>query len=87
MFQYCELTTGMFIIYEDDGDGFAYRTGGYLITRLEAARIKKRLTVTLFSQEGQWKAPERTLRIASVANGKIQYSAWKKGNTATMKIK
>ena len=74
-------------LYEDDGDGFAYRTGDYLITRLEATRTKKRLTVTLSPQEGQWTAPERTLRIASVSNGKIQYSAWQKGNTATLKLK
>ena len=74
-------------LYEDDGDGFAYRTGGYLITRLEATRTKKRLTVTLSPQEGQWTAPERTLCIASVSNGKIQYSAWQKGNTATLKLK
>lgn len=74
-------------LYEDAGDGFGYRTGDYLVTKIEASIDKNRLTVALAPVEGKREAPSRSLRIAYVKGGKVQYSAWQTGNTATMKIK
>jgi len=74
-------------LYEDAGDGFGYRTGDYLVTKIEASIDKNRLMVALAPVEGMREAPSRSLRIAYVKGGKVQYSAWQTGNTATMKIK
>ena len=74
-------------LYEDDGDGFGYCNGDYLVTKLEATLRKKQLTVNLTALEGKRTAPTRFLRIAYVSNGRVQYSSWQKGDSATMKIK
>ena len=87
-------------LYEDDGDGFAYRYGNYQLSRFEAALQKRQLTVTIQSLNcqssmvnGQWSmvngqsSAPRFLRIAYVSKGRVQYSAWQQGDTATMKVK
>lgn len=74
-------------LYEDAGDGFGYRTGDYLLSQMEATLQKRQLTVTLQRAEGQRPEAGRTLRIGYVKNGRVQYSAWQQGNTATMKVK
>lgn len=74
-------------LYEDDGDGFSYRTGDYLVTKLDASLRKKQLTVSLTAVEGKRTSDTRYLRIAYVRKGSVQYSAWQKGDSATMKIR
>lgn len=74
-------------LYEDDGDGYGYRHGDYLVTKMEANLQKKQLHVTLSAVEGDREAPVRRLRIAFVRDGKVQYSAWQEGSSATMKIR
>ncbi len=74
-------------LYEDAGDGFAYRQGDYLVSKMEASLEKKCLTVSVTASEGNRQAPRRTLRIACVRNGKVRYSAWQQGDTATMRIR
>ena len=74
-------------LYEDDGDGFSYRTGDYLVTKLDASLRKKQLTVSLTAVEGKRTVATRYLRIAYVRKGSVQYSAWQKGDSATMKIR
>ncbi len=74
-------------LYEDDGDGYGYHHGDYLVTKMEANLQKKQLHVTLSAVEGDREAPVRRLRIAFVKDGKVQYSAWQEGSSATMKIR
>ena len=75
-------------VYEDEGDGFSYREGNYLLSTAEASLTKKQLTVTLSQSEGRMAAPAaRTLRIGYVKGGRVQYSAWQQGTTASMKVK
>lgn len=74
-------------LYEDEGDGFSYREGNYALSTLKASLDKKILTVSVCQTEGTMSKPERSLRIAYVKNGKVQYSAWQKGNQASMKVK
>ena len=74
-------------LYEDDGDGYGYRHGDYLVTKMEANLQKKQLHVTLSAVEGDREPPVRRLRIAFVKDGKVQYSAWQEGSSATMKIR
>lgn len=74
-------------IYEDDGDGFSYREGNYLLSRFDATLQKRQLTVTTAPAEGKRPQADRTLRIGYVKNGRVQYSDWQQGNTANMKVK
>ena len=74
-------------IYEDEGDGFSYRDGNYLLSRFDATLQKRLLTVTMTPAEGKMPETERTLRIGYVKNGRVQYSAWQHGCTATLRIK
>jgi len=74
-------------LYEDDGDGFSYRKGNYRLSTIEAKLEKKLLTININKVEGQMASPARTLRIAYVKGGKVQYSAWQQGTTVMMKIK
>ena len=74
-------------LYEDDGDGFAYRRGNYLLSRFEATLLKRQLTVTMTAAEGKRQDKARTLRIGCVKGGRVQYSPWQQGSTATMKVK
>ena len=75
------------VLYEDDGDGFSYRSGNYRVLSLTAALQKRQLTVTVSQTEGSMAPLPRTLRIAFVRNGRVQYSAWQQGNVARMKVK
>ena len=73
-------------LYEDAGDGFAYRTGDYSLSQLEATLNKRQLYVRVTRKEGRREQSSRVLRIGYVKNGKVRYSAWQKGEMATMKI-
>ncbi len=75
------------LVYEDEGDGFSYRDGNYLLSRFDATLQKRLLTVTMTPAEGKMSETERTLRIGYVKNGRVQYSAWQHGCTATLRIK
>ena len=74
-------------LYEDDGDGFGYRTGDYSLSLLQATLQKRQLTVTVAPAEGKRAAADRTLRIVYVKNGRVQCSPWQHGQTVTMKVK
>lgn len=74
-------------LYEDDGDGFSYRHGNYLLSNIEATLQKRQLTVTMSLAEGQFPARARTLRIGYVKGGRVQYSTWQQGDAVTMKVK
>jgi len=75
------------LVYEDEGDGFSYRDGNYLLSRFDATLQKRLLTVTMTPAEGKMPETDRTLRIGYVKNGRVQYSAWQHGCTATLRIK
>ena len=74
-------------LYEDEGDGFGYRQGFYRLSNITAQLNKRQLTVSLQHAEGKMPETDRTLRIGYVKNGRVQYSAWQHGCTATLKIK
>lgn len=69
-------------LYEDAGDGFAYRTGHYALSTLEATLTKKQLTVSIRQTEGLQQQPVRTLRIAYLSNGRVQLSPWQRLSAA-----
>ena len=61
-------------LYEDEGDGYAYRTGAYNRYEFKASTDKKgRITVTMNSVGGQRELKAKTLRIGFVTDGQITY--------------
>lgn len=74
-------------LYEDDGDGFSYRSGNYRLTAISAQLEKKQLSVNMKQTEGLMAAPHRTLRVAYMKKGRLHYSNWQSGNHTTIKIK
>ncbi|MDD2763524.1 MAG: glycoside hydrolase family 31 protein [Opitutaceae bacterium] len=50
-------------LYEDDGDGYAYRDGGYLLTTYAAVRQGDEVVVTIAQAEGKRPRPARRLVI------------------------
>lgn len=57
-------------LYEDEGEGFAYQKGDYLLTHYEAALVSGELArnggevvVRIAKSEGQRQRPKRTLHV------------------------
>lgn len=75
------------VLYEDDGDGFSYRSGNYRVLSLTATLQKRQLTVSVRQTEGNMAPLPRTLRVGFVKNGRVQYSAWQQGDMIQLKIK
>ncbi|KAF0093204.1 MAG: alpha-glucosidase [Puniceicoccaceae bacterium 5H] len=55
-------------LYEDDGDGFDYREGDYLLTTYEAVRQGDEVTVRVVSTEGDRPRPERPVVVEIVGD-------------------
>ena len=80
-----EMTTDsltLFVCLDANG-----KAKGQLYEDEGATLTKKQLSININKVEGQMEKPARTIRIAYVKGGKVQYSAWQKGNQATMKVK
>ena len=73
-------------LYEDKGNGFEFETGDFAEYDITASLLGKSLTATLIQTAGKRKCNSRTLRIAYVTDGKIAYSDWQHGDTATFTI-
>lgn len=76
-------------LYEDAGDGFDYRHGDYAVFNIKGEVTRQRksriLTVTLERTDGQRATAVREVRIGLVRDGKITYSPWTAGTSATLK--
>ena len=73
-------------LYEDKGNGYEFETGDFAEYDITAALEGKNLTATIKQTAGNRKHPSRSLRIAYVTDGKLQYSAWQQGDTAKFTI-
>lgn len=65
-------------LYEDDGDGFGYKNGDYLITHYEAEKISGpgaahgEVVIRISSIEGQRERPKRTLHVRLLIGENVQ---------------
>ena len=57
------------ILYEDDGDGFDYKEGRYLLTYYEAFLEGKELSLHITSSSGHSERPRRVLNIHLLIGG------------------
>ncbi|KAL5199105.1 hypothetical protein ABZP36_002617 [Zizania latifolia] len=51
------------VLYEDDGDGYEFMRGNYLLTHYVAELHSSVVTVKVSQTEGSWKRPKRRLNI------------------------
>ena len=56
-------------LYEDDGDGFDYKKGRYLLTYYEAFLEGKELSLQVASSSGHLERPRRVLNIHVLIGG------------------
>jgi alpha-glucosidase len=56
-------------LYEDNGDGYDYQKGQFLLTEYKAIRESNEVSVRVLSQTGEWERPARSVQIVVVGNG------------------
>ncbi|KAL0856971.1 hypothetical protein Bca101_062125 [Brassica carinata] len=64
------------LLFEDDGDGYGYKEGSYLITHYVAERQSSIVTVKIFKTEGEWERPKRRIHIQLLLGGGAMLDAW-----------
>ncbi len=57
------------VLYEDDGDGYGYRTGAYRLTRFAAVRDGDEVGVSAEIIGGDWDRAERRLTVRVLSGG------------------
>jgi alpha-glucosidase len=56
-------------LYEDDGEGYGYRDGDYLLTTYGAQQVGEAVEVRIASEEGNRSRPARTIEVVVVTDG------------------
>jgi len=60
------------VLYEDDGDGHAYREGGFRLTEFRASRVDDTVTVTSRVSEGDWAPADRAVVVRLIhSDGRV----------------
>jgi Domain of unknown function (DUF5110) len=57
------------VLFEDDGDGYGYNKGKYLLTYYVAEKNSSVVTVKVSKTEGSWKRTERMLHVHLLLGG------------------
>ncbi|CAL5188371.1 unnamed protein product [Lathyrus oleraceus] len=63
-------------LFEDDGDGYEFTKGNYLLTRYVAELQSSVVTVIVHKTEGSWKRPTRHLHIQLLLGGGAMLDTW-----------
>ncbi|KAL3619125.1 hypothetical protein CASFOL_036695 [Castilleja foliolosa] len=64
------------IIFEDDGDGYGYMEGDYLLTTYVAEKHSSVVTVKVLKTQGSWKRPNRKLNVRLLLGKGAVIDAW-----------
>ncbi len=74
-------------LYEDAGEGYAYRDGDFARYAITAETSEDGLlTVSITPIEGLRRHDTRAIRIGQVCNGSVSYSQWSKENSISMPL-
>jgi len=60
------------VLYEDAGEGFAYRTGDYRLTTYEARAAGGHVLVRIRSRQGALERPRRTVRVELITSAGVR---------------
>ncbi|KAJ6712198.1 ALPHA-GLUCOSIDASE [Salix purpurea] len=64
------------LLFEDEGDGYEFTRGGYLLTRYVAKLQSSAVTVSVSQMEGSWKRPRRRLHVQLLLGGGAMLDSW-----------
>ncbi|KAF7126946.1 hypothetical protein RHSIM_Rhsim11G0034700 [Rhododendron simsii] len=64
------------VLFEDDGDGYEFTRGGYLLTTYVAELESSVVTVKIVETEGSFRRPKRRLHIQLLLGGCAKLDAW-----------
>ncbi|MCL7029646.1 hypothetical protein MKW94_010312 [Papaver nudicaule] len=64
------------VLYEDEGDGYEFNEGGYLLTYYAAELQSSVVTVNVSKAEGSWTRPKRHLHVQLLLGGGAMVDAW-----------
>ncbi|XP_024993632.1 uncharacterized protein LOC112527307 isoform X1 [Cynara cardunculus var. scolymus] len=64
------------VLFEDDGDGYEYTNGGYLLTTYIAELKSSVITVSVSKTEGSWMRPNRRLHVHLLLGEGAMIDAW-----------
>ncbi|XP_009761908.1 uncharacterized protein [Nicotiana sylvestris] len=64
------------LLFEDDGDGYEYSEGGYLLTTYVAELQSSVVTVRISKTEGKWSRPNRRLHVRILLGKGAMLEAW-----------
>ncbi len=56
------------VLYEDDGEGYGYREGDYLLTTYSAEQVGNTVEVGVAAAEGQRERPERSVEVLVITD-------------------
>ena len=73
-------------LYEDAGEGFAYRDGDYLLTTYEAALEDGTVQVSIAREEGNRPRPDRELHVELLANDGIRRATGTDGENLSVPL-
>lgn len=57
------------VLFEDDGDGYEFTKGSYLLTHYVAELKSSVVTVSVHKTDGSWERPKRRLHIQLLLGG------------------
>ncbi|KFK39663.1 hypothetical protein AALP_AA3G273200 [Arabis alpina] len=64
------------LLFEDDGDGYGYTKGRFLITHYIAEKYSSIVTVKVSKTEGDWQRPKRRVHVQLLLGGGAMLDAW-----------
>ncbi|XP_052211449.1 uncharacterized protein LOC127814178 isoform X2 [Diospyros lotus] len=64
------------VLFEDEGDGYEFTRGGYLLTTYVAELESSVVTVRVSKTEGSWRRPKRRLHVQILFGGYATLDAW-----------
>ncbi|XP_010466714.1 PREDICTED: uncharacterized protein LOC104746868 isoform X2 [Camelina sativa] len=64
------------LLFEDDGDGYGYTKGRFLVTHYIAERHSATVTVKVSKTEGDWQRPKRRVHVQLLLGGGAMLDAW-----------
>ncbi|XP_026427782.1 uncharacterized protein LOC113323663 [Papaver somniferum] len=64
------------VLYEDEGDGYEFSEGGYLLTYYAAELQSSVVTIKVSKAEGSWSRPKRRLHVQLLLGKGAMVDAW-----------
>ncbi|EOA32320.1 hypothetical protein CARUB_v10015582mg [Capsella rubella] len=64
------------VLFEDDGDGYGYTKGRFLITHYIAEQHSSTVTVKILKTEGEWQRPKRRVHVQLLLGGGAMLDTW-----------